>query len=152
MGAGVQRYKVIAPLILATVEGRVHYIYAGGLVPLGADEDRIADWVAGKLVEPVAAGPVAPATAEDVKAALAALGLTVEDATALLAPSAVGDETGDGTVTAADTAVLPDDAPRRAASRADWEAYAISRGLSEDAVKAAPNKDALIETIAAQAV
>jgi hypothetical protein len=146
----MQRYRVIAPLILATVEGKVHYIYAGGLVPLGADEDRIADWLNGKLIEPVEQGPVAPATAEDVRAALAALGLSVDDATALLA-DVPGDETGDGQVTAADSSTLPADAPAKTAKREVWEAYAISRGLSEEAVKAAPNKEALIETIAAQA-
>jgi hypothetical protein len=150
----MQRYKVIAPLILATVEGKVHYVYAGGLVPLGADQDRIDDWLASKLIVEVDEGPTAPATAEEIRAALSRLGVSVsaDDAAALLAnASPVGDETGDGLVTSADSAGLPADAPKKTASRADWEAYAVSRGLSEEAVKAAPNKEALIETISAQA-
>jgi hypothetical protein len=153
----MQRYQVVAALVLATVDNKVHYVYAGGLVPLGLDQEVIDRWLEAKLIVAIDGGPVVPPNVEQLQAHLAALGLVVsaDQAAAILAEqggAVAGDETGDGLVNGADSAGLPADAPKKTASRADWEAYAISRGLSEEAVKAAPNKEALIETISAQAV
>lgn len=129
-----QRHRVIAALVLAPVDGNIHYVYRGGLVPLGVAQDRLDDWLSGKLIEAVDSGPVELPTAEQLVQQLAANGVTVtvEDAQAILDRQAATAEAA-----AADTSGTPS----KDAKKEVWVAYAVAQGMDQAEAEKANKAD-----------
>ncbi len=163
-----QRHRVVAALVLAHVDGKIHYVYQGGLVPLGVSQERLDDWLAGKLIEEVDAGPVERPTAEQLVRQLAATGVTVslDMAQAILAaqdsPASAPDETGEtgagqetnsqetgGGAPTVSKSPLPAGAPAESATKPAWVEYAVSRGMDKAEAEKATKAD-LIAALSAQ--